>query len=276
MPGIDREAYWFARHEAVYSWLAGGPLACVQAADCAADVLIDAGAGEGYGAAGLAQAGWRVLALELDVAACRHAAAAYPQVSVVRTNLAALPVRTGAAHAVVSLQVIEHLWDLPGFLRGCRRLLHPGGLVALSTPNRPVFSPGLGPGQRPTNPFHVQEFDAAQLVRLLGQAGFADVRVYGLHHGPRLAAWEAEHGSVVSAQINAALAEHGPPAEHGQSPELNVPGRTGWTPLLESFVASVTRHDFVLDDQTDAAQDLVVVGHRPESSPPAEQGDANG
>ena len=43
-------------------------------------------------------------------------------------------------HVVASLQVIEHLWDQPGFLAGCRRVLRPAGTLLLSTPNRTAMS----------------------------------------------------------------------------------------------------------------------------------------
>ena len=110
VPGVPEENYWFRRHEAAY--LALAPY-------CADAVVLEAGCGEGYGAALLARVAGRVVALDYDAATAAHAAAAYPQVAVLRANLAALPVRTGAFDVVVSLQVIEHLWDQPGFVRGC-------------------------------------------------------------------------------------------------------------------------------------------------------------
>lgn len=193
VPGIPDEAYWFARHEAVYRWIAGMR---------PRGVIVDAGAGEGYGAAML---GAGTIALEYDAAAAAHASSAYPAIRVVRANLAALPLPSASVDLVVSLQVIEHLWDLAGFLRDVRRVLRPGGSVIVSTPNRIVFSPGLGRGEKPTNPFHVEEFDAEQVGDLLAAAGFSGINVTGLHHGPRLREWESQHGSLVAAQVSAAL-----------------------------------------------------------------------
>jgi SAM-dependent methyltransferase len=227
VPGIAAESYWFARHEAVYRWAEGLP----------AQRVADVGAGEGYGAALLAAHAFTI-AIELDEESARHAGSAYPQVAVARANAVALPLASNAVDLCVSLQVIEHVWDVPAYLAELRRIT--AGSVLVATPNRPVFSPGLQRGERPVNPFHEREFDAEELRALLDGAGFADIRLFGLHHGPRLREWESAHGSVVAAQVAAVIA-----------------GR--WPEALADFVASVSAEDFALTDSTDGAQDLIAL-----------------
>lgn len=241
LPGVPGEEYWFARHEAAYAWLVRELGPRLAGAD-----VVEAGSGEGYGAAMLRDAGARtVVALEYDDAAVGHAADAYPHVRTVRANLAALPLATASADVLVTLQVVEHLWDLRGFLLDCARVLRPGGLVVVTTPNRPEFSPGLQRGEKPTNPFHVEELDDEQVDDLLRDAGFDDVEVHGLHHGPRIRAWEAEHGTgVVAAQVAAVTGE-------GDVPQG-----------LAAFVATVTADDFEVGPST-GAQDLLAVAVRP-------------
>ncbi|MFN8149156.1 MAG: methyltransferase domain-containing protein [Candidatus Nanopelagicales bacterium] len=241
LPGVPGEDYWFARHEAVYRWVVE------RYADRLRDgVVVEAGSGEGYGARMLHDAGARlVLALELDEAAARHAATAYPAVTTSRANLAALPVADASADLLVCLQVVEHLWDLAAFLRDCRRVLRPGGVAVVSTPNRPVFSPGLGRGEKPTNPFHVEELDAEQLDERLRAAGFADVDVRGLHHGGRIAAWESAGGTgIVAAQVAVVTGS-------GLVPDD-----------LDAFVSTVTVDDFEVGD-AEGSQDLVAVAVAP-------------
>lgn len=275
VPELEQENYWFRRHEVAYDWLrrnpgewamprtASAPVTGVPAparlARLARPAVLEAGAGEGYGAALLVEAGYDVIACELDDAAVRHLHRRYPRVSAVQANLAApvepdgrfggLPIRPASLDAVVSMQVIEHLWDLPGFLRECARVVRPGGSVVLSTPNRLTFSPGLGRGERPVNPFHVEEFDAEQLGSLVGSVvGMHDVRVLGVHAGPRLAADDAELGDLVAAQVGAVLAE----ADDG----------TPWPDALLGRVREVSTDDFEIDGdpaRVDAALDLVVV-----------------
>ena len=222
VPGIAREQYWFARHEVVYRWLAPR---------CAGQTVVEAGSGEGYGAAILASAGANVIAVDYDEAAVRHSAGTY-DVSHVRANLSDLPF--SHVDAVVSLQVIEHLWDLSGFLADVRRI---AGWTALSTPNRLTFSPGLQRGSKPTNPFHVEEFDAEQLRALIHAAGFEQVQMCGVFDGPRL----RTRPDIVAEQIDAVLADE-------------------WPDELEEFVASVTPDDFTIDtDDLDASLDLIVL-----------------
>lgn len=239
-PGLPDEEYWFARHEVAYRWAA---------AMLPPGIVVDAGVGEGYGAAALASQTRAVVALDYDAQACAHVRARYPRIAVARANLAMPPVRSSSVDAVVSLQVIEHLWDLRGFLSGCRRMLRPGGVMVVTTPNRVTFSPGLGRGEKPLNPFHVEEFDAEQVVDLFCSAGFTGVQARGVHHGHRLLSWEADHGSLVQAQVAAALSSR-------------------WPPSLRSLVATVTADDFDIDSEPvplgdprlEQSQDLLVIG----------------
>lgn len=218
VPGLPLEEYWFARHEVAYRWIAARRRAAGH------QRVLDAGAGEGYGTAMLAPA----IALEYDPAVCRHLRDSYPGIPVVQANLAGLPVRSSSIDAIACLQVVEHLWDLAGFLRDCRRTLRPGGELIVTTPQRLTFSPGLARGEKPVNPFHVEEFDAEQLAELLRAAGFAEVEMRGVHHGGRVAAWETEHGSLVAAQVEAAVTKQ-------------------WAPDLQAFVQGMTPDDFIVD-----------------------------
>jgi SAM-dependent methyltransferase len=140
--------------------------------------------------------------------------------------------------------VIEHLWEQERFLRECFRVVRPGGTVALSTPNRLTFSPGR---DTPLNPFHTRELSGAELGGLVRDAGFADVEILGLHHGPRLRKIEARHGgSIVDAQVEVALTGE------------------GWPAALLRDVTSVTCADFELTaGNPDASLDLLALAVRP-------------
>ena len=231
-PGVWHENYWFRRHEAAYEQLL--TYASVRR-------LLEIGCGEGYGTARFAAVADDVIGLDYDAVTVRHAAARYPGPAFLRANLAALPVRAEAVDVVAALQVIEHVWDHPQFVRECRRVLRPGGVLLLTTPNRLTFSPGRG---TPTNPFHTHEFTAAELSGLLTRSGFA-VDVRGLHAGPRLRKLDAEYGGSFT---DAQLAE--PPER--------------WSAELAQDVVAVAGADFVVTaEEPDAALDLLVVARRP-------------
>lgn len=234
VPGVARENYWFRRHEAAY--LALAPY-------CAGGVVLEAGCGEGYGADLLAGAARLVCAVDYDALTVAHVATAYPRVRAVRGNLAGLPIRSSTVDVVANLQVIEHLWDQPGFLAECRRVLRPGGRLLVTTPNRITFSPGR---DTPLNPFHTRELSAAELDGLLREAGFTVELLAGLGHGPRLRELDARlGGSIIEAQV--AVAVDGSP----------------WPDELLTAVASVRTADFEIGaGDLDASLDLVAVATR--------------
>jgi SAM-dependent methyltransferase len=221
------ENYWFRRHEAAYvalaPWVRGAR-------------VLEAGAGEGYGAALLATYAAHVLALDYDAAAAAHAAATYGSVAVVRGNLASLPVRSESVDVVANLQVIEHLWDQPGFIAECARVLRPAGTLVITTPNRLTFSPGR---DTPLNPFHTREFTADELTELLAPH-FRVVRAYGVHHGRRLRTLDKRFHGLIDAQLTL------PPTE--------------WTPGLRRAVAGVKASDFAITEaDVDASLDLFLI-----------------
>lgn len=225
LPGIAHENYWFRRHEAAYLAL----LPFVRGAP----VVLEAGAGEGYGAELLRGAAGSVVAVELDPAAASHARSRYPDVRVVRGDLQRLPLRAGATDAVATLQTIEHLADQAAFVAECARVLRPGALLLVTTPNAATFPKG--------NPFHTRELLMTELEGLLAPA-FSVSRRWGVRHGPRLRNDERRDGGIIEAQ-------------------LAMPEET-WPPALRHRVEAVTARSFTVGPFRDDDLDLVVVARR--------------
>jgi len=231
VPGIAEENYWFRRHEAAYLHLIG---------HCADAVVLEAGCGEGYGAQLIRTVARRVVALDYDELTSQHVARAYPQLNVLRGNLATLPLRDGSVDVVANLQVIEHLWDQEGFLAECHRVLRPGGTLIVTTPNRLTFSPGQ---DTPLNPFHTRELAPSELDEMLREAGFRVDELTGLRHGRRLDS--LLNGQIIDAQVEVALS--GAP----------------WPAELKEAVESVTVEDFdITPEDMDTSLDLVAVAVR--------------
>ena len=236
VPGLAEENYWFRRHEVVYERLAER---------CAGRDVLEAGCGEGYGANLIADVARRVIGLDYDESTVAHVRARYPRVQMQHGNLAELPLDDGAVDVVVNFQVIEHLWDQGQFVAECLRVLRPGGVLLMSTPNRITFSPGR---DTPINPFHTRELNAAELTELLSDAGFSVESMLGVFHGPRLVELDERHGgSIIDAQIARALAD------------------APWPTELLDDVASVTTEDFDLTAERDIddSLDLVAIAVRP-------------
>ncbi|PXY25082.1 SAM-dependent methyltransferase [Prauserella sp. PE36] len=239
VPGVPEENYWYARHEAAY--LALLPY-------CTDATVLEAGCGEGYGAALIARHARRVLALDYDEQAIAHVGRRYPGVGPVRGNLAFLPVGTAAVDVVANFQVIEHLWDQDGFLAECHRVLRPGGRLLVTTPNRLTFTPD---SDTPLNPYHTRELAPSELDELLRANGFEVELLHGLHHGEAVRALDERYGgSIIDAQLDVVMG--------------NLPGQATWPEALLADVAAIRATDFAIHGEgLDASLDLVAVAVRP-------------
>jgi SAM-dependent methyltransferase len=240
LPGIPDERYWFTRHVVAY----------LTAADDlhGGEVVLDAGCGEGYGLAILANAGAsRVVGVDLDPHVVAHADATYAdedrRIEVERAELSTLPLDDDAIDLTVSFQVIEHLWDVPAYLASLVRVTRPGGRVWIATPNRLTFTPD---SDAPVNPFHVREFTASELEAVLTSAGLVVERILGVHHGPRL----QDENARLGRPFLDAIVEVTPDA---------------WDDDLRNAVYATTVDDFeVRTDDLDASLDLIAVARVPE------------
>ncbi len=87
-----------------------------------------------------------------------------------------LPFEDDEFDMIVSCQVVEHIVDYDVYFGEMRRVLAPGGIVFLTTPNANLR---LDPGMKPWNRFHVREYLHDELESLLGDF-FPAVGIWGL------------------------------------------------------------------------------------------------
>ena len=143
--------------------------------------VLDIASGEGYGSNLLAKAGAStVTGVDIAEDAINHAAHRYQQQGLTFRvgNAQAIDLPDASVDVVVSFETIEHLPDYRAYLAEVRRVLRPGGIYLVSTPNRLRESPGFGPDQAVPNPFHIREFTREELLPVLSDH-FAINGVYG-------------------------------------------------------------------------------------------------
>ncbi len=119
--------------------------------------ILDVACGAGYGTALVGAVG-----ADLSLEALRYAARRYPAPYVAADALR-LPFGSGF-DTVVSFETIEHVEDPARFVAECARVLRPGGLLVVSTPNRELWSPR---SSKPLQRHHVHEFSRKEFLEVL-------------------------------------------------------------------------------------------------------------
>ena len=175
LPDVPAENYWYRRHLVVYEWIA---------AQVAGGVVLDMACGEGYGSAVLARSAGRVVGVDGNPEAYEHARLRYTDPNVSFKWGAVDTFGEPATYdAVVFLQTIEHVIDPPAVLAHFNRILKPGGVAYVSTPNVLKLAPA---GQaKSDNPWHLREYRASEFGELC-RGTFEHVQMLGLFHARKL------------------------------------------------------------------------------------------
>lgn len=140
--------------------------------------VLDAACGEGYGSALLAHSGADVLGADISSDAIAHAQARYgahPNLRFAQHDVTRLDALADASFdVIVSFETLEHVQAQEQMLAGFERLLAPGGLLLISSPDKYTYSDLTGF----RNEHHVRELYRSEFDTLLRDR-FAAVRVLG-------------------------------------------------------------------------------------------------
>jgi len=145
--------------------------------------VLDVACGTGYGLSVLGAEARTVVGADADLGSARtarHGTTGAPH-AVLVSDGAQLPFGDGTFEVVTSFETLEHLCDRDSFLDEIRRVLAPGGVLILSTPNALYTEPVNGV---PRNRFHVHEYTPDELASAL-TARFARVELRGQVLSPR-------------------------------------------------------------------------------------------
>ncbi len=130
--------------------------------------VLDVACGEGYGSAFLAARATQVCGIDINQNTVSHAQQKYggqKNLNFLQGSAAKLSLPDQSIDVVVSFETIEHLPQAlqQPMVEEFARVLTADGILIISSPNRPEYSP---PGVLP-NPYHTHELDREELQTLL-------------------------------------------------------------------------------------------------------------
>ncbi len=136
------------------------------------DRVLDAACGSGYGTAILAEATDKITGVDVSEHAINFAKKNFQKESA-EFLLADLSKKTPFADEtfdrIVSFETIEHLPNPEGLLKEFQRILKPGGMLIVSTPDK-----NLVQKVDPNSKFHVHEFTKGEFVSALNKLFFIE------------------------------------------------------------------------------------------------------
>ncbi len=139
--------------------------------------VLDAASGEGFGSALLATVAASVRGIDIDAAAVAHAQARYAMADKLGFEAADVTAldhfSDGSFDLIVSFETLEHVVEQEQLLDGFMRLLAPGGVLLISTPDKRNTTETTGV----LNPHHVRELYLDEFESLLASR-FAECRLY--------------------------------------------------------------------------------------------------
>jgi|GEM_PF-3872597 len=154
-------------HVARYQWA----IATLSAALPAGAQVYDIASGTGYGSHMLAQSGFMVTGVDIAAEAVAWAEQTFGpsrkqglQLHYLISDVSTIPLEAESANGIVAFEILEHVTDPNGLLSEIHRLLAPGGVALISTPNPDAHQIA---GE---NEFHHHEYTEAEFRTLLAAA----------------------------------------------------------------------------------------------------------
>jgi SAM-dependent methyltransferase len=130
--------------------------------------ILEVGCGGGALLSYLRDKGHAATGVDLLEEAVELASRAAPGCEVRQADAGELPFSDSSFDRLVSHHLVEHLGDLTVALAEWRRILTPGGVIAICTPNRRYPSPRIF-----DDPTHVHIYEGSELRAAMEEAGFA-------------------------------------------------------------------------------------------------------
>jgi SAM-dependent methyltransferase len=127
--------------------------------------VLDLGCGTGYGTAELAKYATEAVGVDISPEAIDYATEHYRNARFVLGSAADAHFEDESFDLVTSFELIEHLSEPRSLIEQAKKVLHPGGLFIVSTPNKLYYAEARGSAG--PNPFHEHEFEYLEFAYAL-------------------------------------------------------------------------------------------------------------
>jgi SAM-dependent methyltransferase len=230
----------------------------VAAADWIKGDLLEVGCGEGRGIDWVLPKIDSYTAIDKIESALEKLRARYPQARFESGNIPPLtPCADASFDCVISFQVIEHIDNDRFFLEEIHRVLRPGGLLLLTTPNRPQ--------SLTRNPWHVREYTVQELTSLASGI-FAHVQMKGVAGNEKVMEYHERNRRSVQriTRFDFLNLQYRLPASVLRVPYeiMNRWNRNKLQAVADSLVASIRHADYLVTDKANDALDLFLVARK--------------
>ncbi|MFI3317710.1 MAG: class I SAM-dependent methyltransferase [Rikenellaceae bacterium] len=227
-------------------------LAYHHAASLISGKVLEIGTGSGYGVEILAPKAESFTTVDKFLPSTRLEGVDY-----IEACVPPLPFKDGSFDCVVSFQVIEHIKDDRTFVSEIKRVLRPGGVAIISTPNIAL--------SLTRNPWHVREYSSAEFTNLLAPL-FKTVEILGVSGNDKIMAYYEQNrlGVARFKRFDLFDLEHRLPRWILQIP-YDILNRINRRKLLsenQNLTSSITMDDYSVSGQTISAFDLFAIARR--------------
>lgn len=214
--------------------------------------LLEVGCGEGRGIALLQARCQRYVAIDKIDGALKKLEAVYPQVEFKQMNIPPMKeLPDNSFDRVISFQVIEHIKDDLTFLCEIARVLKPGGLALITTPNIEFTLT--------RNPWHQREYQSHELQEL-AEAVFDKVQIKGIAGNEKVMSYYNQNKQSVEriTRFDILDLQYRLPASLLRIPYdiLNRINRRKLQKQDNQLVTGITHEDYILVDEGAKGLDL--------------------
>jgi len=213
--------------------------------------LLELGCGEGRGVGHLAPLAKSYTAIDKIEPVISRLKEKYPQYIFQSGHFPPMPYPDNTYDSIVSFQVIEHIMDDELFIKEIYRILKPGGIALLSTPNILMTLT--------RNPWHTREYTAGQLIDL-AKKYFNDVEMLGIAGNGKVMEYHDQNRKSVRkiTRFDVLNLQYRLPAAVLKLPYeiLNRFNRNNLIKASNELVASIGEQDYSLKSQANDNLDL--------------------